>query len=90
MSGKVKNAFRNQSLYEHFKFCSIRVLVIHIYIHTHYMLYFEMRETNADSLSNPCKCECLSTPDSVHKPQDPLQFISLTAFRTALATKLSC
>ena len=55
----------------------------------YYNLYFEMRQTNADRLSDPDKGGRLSTPDSAHKPQDPLQFISLTDFSMALATKLS-
>lgn len=49
-----------------------------------------MREANTDRLSSPDKGGHLSTPDTAHEPQDPLQFISFTAFSMALATKLSC
>lgn len=49
-----------------------------------------MKATNADRLSNPDKGRHLSTPDSAHKPQDLIQFMSLTTFSTASATKLTC
>lgn len=35
-----------------------------------------MKANNADRLSNPDKGGYLTAPDSAHKPQDLLQFIS--------------